>query len=205
MIDDSKAINKMLWTSKIEDIDDVQLFFCHLYLDLDVVIIPYLSFEDYVHEKTRINKFSKKAAKQYDVLMKKCRFICDTVYHDYIYVIAEKIYTESVKWINKDNNDPIIKIVVHELSAPADESKYQAQTKSLCPFVSIFYSLRGSECKKLGYGVLCYHEETCNGNNGVDGDGYAYKIYDHERKIYIKCVLLEIDHGNVIYLLSGTE
>ena len=197
-MDYSTPIKKLLWNSKVQNLADVQLFICHLLLDLDLAFDPGICFHDYCDVDKDKPTFTNMAASYYDKQLERCVMICDEIPINIMSILME-LRPELSNWFPEKNDEPIKRIEVKSIST--GKVRYIAEYKSAFPLVSVIYSVDYSNgnkrCKKVGYGTV---EDTrnvvidCN-NAWYD---YTYKIYDNERKKHFTGVLIQDPNGSFL-------
>jgi len=199
-------IKKNLWTNKIQNDADIQLFICHLMLDLKVPFLHANSFLDFV---TSDNKpvFTQKGAAEYEKLMSKCYGI-NNGYYEYT---VHKLWPELGKWFSEADNSSKKSIQVKNIST--GDVMYIAEFMSDFPLISVLYSVNNSDrnkkYKKVGYGTVValqnIHEDwdsVCGGKPYcID---HIYKLYDNEAKKYFTGILGQENEG-IFSLVIGFD
>jgi len=190
----STPIKKNLWTNKIQDYADIQLFICHLMLDLKLFFSDEYSFLNCV---TPDNKpvFNSKGAAEYEKLMTKCYSIYSMSYEDTVI----DIWPELVKWLSEESDGSAKSMQVRILST--DKLMYIAEFKSDFPLISIIYSVDTSngnnKKKRVGYGTIIDTDVADMDWSNLIGD-FEYRIYDNEAKKHFTGVIGKDADNNFI-------
>jgi hypothetical protein len=176
----STPIKKNLWANEIQEYGDIQLFICHLILDLKLFFSDGNSFLNCV---TPDNKpvFNSKGAAEYEKLMTKCYS-----FHNGSYVNAvSDLWPELVKWLSETNDGSAKSMQVKNLFT--GKIKYIAEYRSDFPLMSVLYSVDNTDENKkherVGYGTLTWKV------NSLSGSGGQYKFYDNNSKKYLDGIL----------------
>ncbi len=185
-MDYSKPINKLLWTSRIQDIADARLFYCHLLFDLGFWFYTGNTVRDFNSEDSN-DFFTDKAISEYDKLLEKSVMVCNLIYE----FTLLGIWPEAEKWACP-TDEPIKRMMV--ISNSTGEVLYEAEFKSDFPLMSILYTVDYSsgnnQYKKVGYGTIKNTEVS------HEADGHFYKFYDNEAKKYFSGILYKLSDGS---------
>lgn len=175
-------VHNLLCSDKINDIADVQLFFCHFYLDLNLVFQTGMSFYDIVSKETGKRSFTNHVAAYYDKLLDDCYRVCDEGFY-HVEEIASKIATEYFEWLPGGHREDIKKILI--MNNQTFHISYKAEFKSdAYPVMAILYSDDNFVNKKVGYGILV-----------LDDEHYTYKFYDNKKKTSFIGEIYQVNDG----------
>ena len=197
-MDYSTPIKKLLWTNNIKSPADVQLFICHLLLDLKTPFNMADSFVDFGdHESNRA--FTEKAAGEYDDLMAKSYDING----GYMGGVINRLLPELYKWMFDDNDDPIKSLEAKNFKT--GKIMYKIEYKSDFPIMSILYAVDYStgkkQYKKVGSGTIVDWDYVDVDNNNYSTD-YVYKLYDSEAKKYLTGIITKDPNGKLSFTID---
>jgi len=182
----STPIKKNLWTNKIQDNTDVQLFICHLLLDLNLAFVGVNSFLEFVSDDDKPS-FTRKGAAAYEILMTKCYGI-NKWRHEYDII---ELWPELGEWFSESNDSSTKSIQVKNIST--GKIMYIAKYRSDFPLISVLFTVDNSgsnkQYKKVGYGTASDITKPYEGEQ-------FYSIYDNELKKHFEGMLYKLDDGS---------